>query len=905
MNMSTLNILYSNINGYLAKKEQVYNFMNNNDINLAMFVESKTKENNTVVYKNWKIIQQNGAQIHNHARGGSLVKVHPDLKMGKTNAPRINNPLNECIHFTIPYIDDKLHIFLVYIHPHSRIEENIFTMATLHKYAVIIGDLNVTNKAKKKQLNDFIRNTNFVKYDTPPTFLMEHNQDSTPDVILQSTNLTKNILRVENIADLSSDHLGFKILIDLQSPVTNTKIERYNFNKTNINKVNNVMLRYVENEENREIQQDKISEFNSILTKAILENTPKHEVRYYTQELPPFIIRLIKQKRKIYRDYKSSGNTELKRVINKHNKTIQQLILQYREHKWITTCETINYKKGKYYWNDIKKLSKYRNKNQSTVPLKENGKTYDTPEEKATKFAEYFEQSYKESQDVNFDNDYHEYIETWYNTHYKVDNQIIHNPNEYFIKEEEYYDTLNQGKNSAPGHDYIKRSLLKQLDDKIHKYIIKMYEYCLKYSFFPKEWKTGIIVTIAKPNSDHSATSNYRPITLLPVLGKNLEKIIKNRLEKSIGHRIPGYQFGFRDHRATVHPLAVLKNNVETSKINKEHTAAIFLDISKAFDSAWFKGLIFKLDRLKCPKYLIYIVISFLTQRMLRVKVQEKISNEFTTQQGIPQGSPLSPFLYNVYCYDIYHEDPLHFSKDKYILQYADDTTLVAHDNNMTGTIEKLQELSDSVTTWFNKWRLKPNPRKSHLIIFFHTPSPTSPTVNIYNHILHPESSVRYLGVTIDNKINFNLHTKNVKKNTIARARHFRSLSKKESGINIRTKTQIYKMICRPLIEYGNILFLNLKNPAMKNLKVAETSAIRNITNIRHPNNQLHNPPNMLLYQMTQVQPIEERLAKLASNFKEVPMNRDIISPYCIRRNHQNGYPYRRPMQTLWENIQQ
>lgn len=83
--MSTLNILYSNINGYLAKKEQVYNFMNNNDINLAMFVESKTKENNTVVYKNWKIIQQNGAQIHNHARGGSLV-----------NTSRSKNGQNKC-----------------------------------------------------------------------------------------------------------------------------------------------------------------------------------------------------------------------------------------------------------------------------------------------------------------------------------------------------------------------------------------------------------------------------------------------------------------------------------------------------------------------------------------------------------------------------------------------------------------------------------------------------------------------------------------------------------------------------------------------------------------------------------------------------------------------------------------
>lgn len=899
-----LNILYSNINGYLSKKELVYNFIDNNDINLAMFVESRTKDSNTVVYKNWNIIQQNGALIHNHARGGSLVKVHPNLKMGKANAPRINNPLNECIHFTVPYIDDKLHIFLVYIHPHSRIEENIFTMATLHKYAIIIGDLNTTTKPKKKQLNNFLRNTSFVKYDTPPTFLMEHNDDSTPDVILHTSNLASNILKIENITDLTSDHLGFKISIDRQTPVDNTKIERYNFNKTNIKKVNNVMLRYVENVNNTEIDQNGISDFNAELTKVILKNTPKQEVQYYTQELPPFIMSLIKQKRKIYRDYRNSGNVELKREINKHNKSIQQLIQQYREHKWITTCEDINYKKGKNYWNDIKKLSKYRNKNQSTVPLKQNGRTYDTPEEKAQIFAEYFEDSYKESRDDNFDNNHYENIETWFNTHYEENNQTTHNPNEYTIDKAEYYNTLKHGKNSAPGHDYIKRALLKQLDDKIHKYIIKIYEYCLKHSFFPKEWKTGIIVTIPKPNSDHSMASNYRPITLLPVLGKNLEKIIKNRLEKSIGHKIPGYQFGFRDHRSTVHPLVILTNNIETARINGDKTAAIFLDISKAFDSVWLKGLIFKLNKLNCPKYLICIIINLLTQRRLKVKVQHKTSNEFTPQQGIPQGSPLSPFLYNVYCSDLYHEDPQYFSKDKYILQYADDTSLMAHGKNIRATIEKLQELSDLLIVWFKKWRLRPNPRKSQFIIFFHTPSPTSPTINIHNHTLYPETSVKYLGIKMDNKINFNHHTKSVKKNTISRARHFSSLSKKETGINLRTKIQIYKMICRPVIEYGNVLFLNLKNTAMKNLKVAETSAIRNITKIRHPNNQLHKPPNALLYQMTQVQPIEERLAKLASNFREIPLNKELITPYCIRRNQQIRTHYRHPEQTLWEKIQ-
>jgi hypothetical protein len=69
--------------------------------------------------------------------------------MGKENQLHITNPLNEALHFTIPYQNDKLHIFLVYIHPMAPIENNIFTKASLYKYCIIIGDLNL-NKQKKK-----------------------------------------------------------------------------------------------------------------------------------------------------------------------------------------------------------------------------------------------------------------------------------------------------------------------------------------------------------------------------------------------------------------------------------------------------------------------------------------------------------------------------------------------------------------------------------------------------------------------------------------------------------------------------------------------------------------------------------------------------------------------------------
>lgn len=234
--MSHINILYSNINSYTNKKLIIHNYIEKENINGAMFVESKTNENSNTTFKNWNILQFNGHQIHNFTRGGSLVQMEPELNIGKANAPRLNNPLNECIHFTLPFLDDKLHIFLVYIHPLSRIEENIFTKSTL-KYSLIV-DFNLnSNRTKKKQLNDFIRNTNFCKYNTPPTFIMPQNS-TTPDLVLYTDSIKNNLLEVDVIPDLCTDHLGFKIKIDTKVYSPRNRTFRVNLNKTNISKVN-------------------------------------------------------------------------------------------------------------------------------------------------------------------------------------------------------------------------------------------------------------------------------------------------------------------------------------------------------------------------------------------------------------------------------------------------------------------------------------------------------------------------------------------------------------------------------------------------------------------------------------------------------------------------------------------
>lgn len=99
-----------------------------------------------------------------------------------------------------------------------------------------------------------------------------------------------------------------------------------------------------------------------------------------------------------------------------------------------------------------------------------------------------------------------------------------------------------------------------------------------------------------------------------------------------------------------LHPLTILVSNIQTNKVSNLRTAALFLDIKRAFDSVWHRGLLFKLKQLKTPDYLIHTIKEFLQARKLVVQINNCTSQEFTAEQGVPQGSPLSLLLSAAIC---------------------------------------------------------------------------------------------------------------------------------------------------------------------------------------------------------------------------------------------------------------
>ncbi len=194
----------------------------------------------------------------------------------------------------------------------------------------------------------------------------------------------------------------------------------------------------------------------------------------------------------------------------------------------------------------------------------------------------------------------------------------------------------------------------------------------------------------------------------MQVLGKNLEKIVRNRINREIGRNIPGHQFGFKQGHSTIHPLSILTSNIQSANVIGFRSAATFLDIEKAFDTVWHRGILFKLYQLQCPRYLIWLVKKFLQNRQNVVKINGSLSYPFSNEQGTPQGSSLSPSLYNIYCHDIFPPTNQVTVASPYIIQFADDIAIMLpHHKNISQAVQSLQIALNRVNVWLNRWKLK------------------------------------------------------------------------------------------------------------------------------------------------------------------------------------------------------
>ncbi|XP_017491644.1 PREDICTED: RNA-directed DNA polymerase from mobile element jockey-like, partial [Rhagoletis zephyria] len=205
-------------------------------------------------------------------------------------------------------------------------------------------------------------------------------------------------------------------------------------------------------------------------------------------------------------------------------------------------------------------------------------------------------------------------------------------------------------KSSTPGFDKISYPIIKHLPLSLLSRLLKHYNNIFSTGNYPILWKTSSIIPILKPGKPQSEASSYHPISLLPCLGKLLEKIIASRLScyVHVNNLIHHNQVAFKRGQGTVDALLHFDHFVSVALSKKNHISLLSLDFAKAFDRIGIQVVLRQLDKWKVGPKIFNFIKSFLSSRKISVLISNVRSPMFPLDNGTPQGSPLSVILFTI-----------------------------------------------------------------------------------------------------------------------------------------------------------------------------------------------------------------------------------------------------------------
>jgi hypothetical protein len=288
----------------------------------------------------------------------------------------------------------------------------------------------------------------------------------------------------------------------------------------------------------------------------------------------------------------------------------------------------------------------------------------------------------------------------------------------------------------------------------------------MKSGLFPDVLKLGKVTPVFKKGNPE-VLGNYRPVSTLPIFGKIFEKIIYSRVYKyAIScNLLNENQFGFRQSHSTCHAVNYSVSLIQEALHKNRHVIGIFIDLSKAFDTIDHKILLKKLDRYGIRGVTNSLIRSYLSRRVQYTDVLGEKSDVLTTQYGVPQGSVLGPLLFLLYINDISRLSKL----GVYVL-FADDTNIFVEGVSAQEAYEKGNELLKCLYRYMILNKLHVNMSKC-CFMHFRPHSASSEThdqqdlkLEIDGFVIKQCSQTRFLGVIIDERLNWDAHIKYLKR---------------------------------------------------------------------------------------------------------------------------------------------
>lgn len=335
--------------------------------------------------------------------------------------------------------------------------------------------------------------------------------------------------------------------------------------------------------------------------------------------------------------------------------------------------------------------------------------------------------------------------------------------------EEVYNILMGLKSNSAAGWDGIGTNFLKLIGKEVSHIVAHLVNLCMGQGIFPTALKHAIVTPIHK-GGDRDEASNYRPISVLPVLSKILEKIINCRLISFLNKYklISDCQFGFRRGISTEDAIIALTSYISEIVDKNKKCITVFLDLQKAFDTVSVPILIHRLESLGIRGTPLALLTNYLCDRRQSVKVGDYKSESADITYGVPQGSVLGPTLFLIYINNLCN---LKVPNAK-LISYADDTAIVFSGSTWDEVHNFAQSGLAQVACWLDNNLLTLNASKTNYICFtnYNSSQPNSDykikiheckdltNKNCSCYSIDKISQTKYLGVMVDQRLTWYSH---------------------------------------------------------------------------------------------------------------------------------------------------
>ncbi|XP_054267049.1 uncharacterized protein LOC128989202 [Macrosteles quadrilineatus] len=340
---------------------------------------------------------------------------------------------------------------------------------------------------------------------------------------------------------------------------------------------------------------------------------------------------------------------------------------------------------------------------------------------------------------------------------------------------------------SSPDYYGISCHILKSIIHHIIDPLTELINLCLVKGVFPECLKIARTVPIHK-KGDFSVISNYRPISILPVLSKILESIIKSQLLDYFeeNNLLSTSQHGFRRGRSTVTALISLMEHANNTFEEGGILALTMCDLSKAFDCVNHKILLRKLSAYGVCNVALHMLTDYLDNRKQIVSLEGAVSKCRSVEHGVPQGSILGPLLFIIHINDL--------DLDGRTLLFADDSTLVNRGFSADDVLSEANETFTSAKNWFQSNKLKLNEDKTQRILL--SLKKEIPAGN--------NEPVKILGFWLDNRLDWNFH---VAKVCSKLSRVICLLRKLTKALTVDHLLGIYHALFHSHLNYGLLLW--------------------------------------------------------------------------------------------------